>query len=129
MLYKCLSDISTRFQPLEPSSTVFSLFKCIHLVRDYSSSSPSLNDLPIGNECILILIVTYFVLIVYDSLVFRPLEAYARSVEAHTTIGKALMNRTLPHWSLSLVTFKKHHIHSTTTLHALTTTLNMCLLL
>src|SRR5882762_5194137 len=30
MLDKCLLHISTRFQPLEPPSTAFLLFECIH---------------------------------------------------------------------------------------------------
>jgi hypothetical protein len=61
MLYKCLYDISTRFRPLEPYSTAFSLCECIHPVRSYSSSSPSLDGLLICTKCIRILIITYFV--------------------------------------------------------------------
>ena len=61
MLYKCLYNISTRFQPLEPSSTMFSLFESISTVLDYSSSSLSLDSLPICTKGILILIITYFV--------------------------------------------------------------------
>jgi hypothetical protein len=88
--------------------------------HNHGRSSRSLNSLPNCIEYILILTITHFDSIAHKSPIFRPLEAYARLAYTLTTIGEALRNRTLLNQSLSLVTFKRHHIHSTTTLHALT---------
>ena len=46
-------------------------------------------------------------------------KVYARSAYSLTTTGEALMDRTLLNRLLSLKTFERHHIHLTTTLHAL----------
>ena len=71
MLYKCLFDISTRFGPLEPSSTECLCFESIRSVHSYSLSFPLHNGLPNCYACILKLIVPHFASIAHDSPVER----------------------------------------------------------
>ncbi len=125
MLYSCLSHISTQFQPLEPSSTKLLLRKCAQPVHNYSWSFSELDSLPKRSTCIPILLVMQYDSITHESPIFRPLKVHARLAYAHTTTGEASLHVKPPNQSQSFETFKWHHIHSSTTLQALTTTIGM----
>jgi len=110
---------SNRWNHPRPCFYCSTQFECVRSAHDYSQSPPSLDNLPHCIKCTLISTITHFNSITPKSPIFRPLEVYARSAYSLTTTGEALMDRTLLNRSLSLETFERHHIHPTTTLHAL----------